>query len=214
MRKAAVILFAALFIACSIPINASAGPSDDIPTNAQGTGVHNTLVDLLVIADLVTTLESAGPFTVFAPTDQAFADAGIDPANFNTQEEIEVLTDILLYHVVSGEVESGDLSDGMSAPAVNTDPLLFSVNNAAVKVNDASVTTADVTSSNGVIHVIDQVLLPPVDVYVSNGSFTSPYYDFYTDSAGTNLLVDININRNYKFQRLNDTPNACILHWR
>ena len=92
MRKTAVVLFATLFIACSVPINASAGPGDDIPTNAQGTGVHNTLVDLLVKADLVTTLQGAGPFTVFAPTDQAFTDAGIDPANFNTQAEIDGLT--------------------------------------------------------------------------------------------------------------------------
>ena len=202
MRKTAVILFAALFIACSVPINASAGPSDDIPTNAQGTGVHNTLVDLLVKADLVTTLQGAGPFTVFAPTDQAFTDAGIDPANFNTQEEIDVLTDILLYHVVSGSVTSGDLSDGMSAAAVNNDPLLFSVNGADVKVNDASVTTADVTSSNGVIHVVDQVLLPPIDVYVSEGTFASPYYQFYSDDAGNSPLNEIDISRNHKFHRL------------
>ncbi len=202
MRKTAVILFAALLIACSVPINASAGPSDDIPTNAQNTGVHNTLVDLLVKADLVTTLQGAGPFTVFAPTDQAFIDAGIDPANFNTQEEIDVLTDILLYHVVSGDVTSGDLSDGMSSAAVNTDSLLFSVNGAEVKVNDASVTTADVTSSNGVIHVVDQVLLPPVDVYVSAGTFASPYYQFFSDDSGNTPLTEIDISRNHKFHRL------------
>ena len=160
------------------------------------------MVDLLVKADLVTTLQGAGPFTVFAPTDQAFTDAGIDPANFNTQEEIDVLTDILLYHVVSGDVTSGDLSDGMSAAAVNNDPLLFSVNGADVKVNDASVTTADVTSSNGVIHVVDQVLLPPIDVYVSEGTFASPYYEFYSDDAGNSPLNEIDISRNHKFHRL------------
>ena len=210
MRKTAVILFAALFIACSVPINASAGPDDDIPTNAQNTGVHNTLVDLLVKADLVTTLQGAGPFTVFAPTDQAFSDAGIAPGDFNTQKEIDVLADILLYHVVFGEVYSGDLTDGMDAFTANDDPVIFSVTSTEVRVNDAKVTTADVTSSNGVIHVIDEVLLPPVDVYVSSGSFSSPYYDFFTDSTGTDPLNNIDITQNYKFQRLNDASSHAF----
>ena len=113
MRKNAVCLIMILFMASSLPINASAGPTDDIPTNAQGTGVHDTLVDLLVKADLVTTLSGTGPFTVFAPTDTAFADAGIVPADFNTQEEIDALSEILLYHVVSGEVLSSAVTDCM-----------------------------------------------------------------------------------------------------
>ena len=82
----------------TMPI-AMADSSEDIPTNATNTGVHDTLVDALVQADLVSTLQGDGPFTVFAPTDQAFADAGIDLSTFDTDEEIAVLTDILLYHV-------------------------------------------------------------------------------------------------------------------
>ena len=122
MRKNVVCLMMILLMASSLPINASAGPSDDIPTNAQNTGVHDTLVDLLVKADLVTTLSGTGPFTVFAPTDTAFANAGINPADFNTQEEIDALSEILLYHVVSGDVPSSAVTDCMSADSVNGNP--------------------------------------------------------------------------------------------
>jgi len=141
-------------------------PADlqDIPTIAQGTGVHDSLVAALTKADLVSTLQGDGPFTVFAPTDQAFTDAGIDLNSFDTPEEIDTLKDILLYHVVSGSVLSTDLTDGMAATAINTDDLTFSVNADGVKVNDASVSSADVIASNGVIHVIDKVLKPPVDL--------------------------------------------------
>jgi uncharacterized surface protein with fasciclin (FAS1) repeats len=124
-------------------------------------------VAALTQADLVTTLQGTGPFTVFAPTDQAFADAGIDLTTFDTDEENATLVDILTYHVVSGKVMSTDLTDGMEAAALNQDTLTFSVSSSEVKVNDAVVTLADVESSNGVIHVIDKVLMPPADpVYV------------------------------------------------
>jgi uncharacterized surface protein with fasciclin (FAS1) repeats len=145
----------------------TADANDDIPTNAAGTGIHDSLVAALTQADLVTTLQGTGPFTVFAPTDQAFADAGIDLTTFDTDEENATLVDILTYHVVSGKVMSTDLTDGMEAAALNQDTLTFSVSSSEVKVNDAVVTLADVESSNGVIHVIDKVLMPPADpVYV------------------------------------------------
>ena len=75
MRKTAVYLMLTLLLASSIPLIASAGPNDDIPTNAAGTGVHDTLVDAVVQAELLATLQGSGPFTLFAPTDQAFIDA-------------------------------------------------------------------------------------------------------------------------------------------
>ncbi|MBL6891296.1 MAG: fasciclin domain-containing protein [Candidatus Poseidoniaceae archaeon] len=159
-------------MASSLPINTSAGPSDDIPTNAQGTGVHDTLVELLTKADLVTTLQGTGPFTVFAPTDTAFANAGIDPANFNTQPEIDALTDILLYHVVSGEVPSSAVTDGMLATMVNGDKIKLEVSNGVVTLDGATVTSADVQASNGIIHVIDSVLTPPVDIPATAQSTT------------------------------------------
>jgi plastocyanin len=117
----------------------------------------------LAQANLVATLQGTGPFTVFAPTDQAFADAGIDLTTFDTDEENATLVDILTYHVVSGKVMSTDLTDGMEASALNQDTLIFTISDTEVKVNDVVVTLADVDTSNGVIHVIDKVLMPPAD---------------------------------------------------
>ena len=109
--------------------------------------------------------ERDGPFTVFAPTDDAFAAAGIDLTTFDTDEENATLSDILLYHVVSGSVSASDVTDGMNAEALNGDDLSFTVSSdGTVMVNGATVTSADVMASNGVIHVIDTVLMPPADL--------------------------------------------------
>ena len=137
-------------------------PSDtpnDIPRTAQCTGIHNSLVAGVIQADLLPTLQGPGPFTVFAPTDQAFIDAGIDLAALNTPEGKATLSDILLYHVVSGEVPSSAVTECLAATAVNGQSLSFTVGD-GVMVNDANVTLADVNTSNGVIHVIDKVLTP------------------------------------------------------
>ena len=153
----------ALLVIASLLVTpvAVADENDDIPTNAQNTGVHDSLVAALTHANLVTTLQGDGPFTVFAPTDQAFQDAGIDLSTFDTDEENATLTDILLYHVLSGSVNSSQVTDGMSAVMVNGDKASFTVADGAVMVGDANVTIADVSSSNGIIHVIDKVLMPP-----------------------------------------------------
>ncbi|MGB0378620.1 MAG: fasciclin domain-containing protein, partial [Poseidonia sp.] len=132
---------------------------NDIPRTAQCTGVHNSLVSAVVQAELLETLQGTGPFTLFAPTDQAFADAGIDLAALDTLEGKQALTDILLYHVVAGNVPSTALSECMTAEAVNGQSLSFTVGD-SVMVNDATVSIADVNTSNGVIHVIDTVLMP------------------------------------------------------
>ena len=158
-RKAwiALIMTACLFTSPLVVADAN----EDIPTNASNTGVHDSLVAALVQADLVSTLQGDGPFTVFAPTDQAFADAGIDLSAFDTAEEIAALTDILLYHVFSGAVNAADVTDGLTVAMVNGDDATFTVTDGTVMVGDATVTTADVMASNGVIHVIDKVLMPP-----------------------------------------------------
>ena len=135
----------------------------DIPTTAQSTGVHDSLVAAVIQADLLTTLQSEGPFTVFAPTDQAFTDAGINLSSLDNDEGKSILSDILLYHVLSGSVQSSEVTDGLTATAVNGDILTFAVGD-SVMVNDATVTTPDVMASNGVIHVIDKVLIPPADL--------------------------------------------------
>jgi len=154
----------ALLLASSIPLNVSADASEDIPTNAAATGVHDSLVAALSHAGLVATLQGNGPFTVFAPTDQAFTNAGIDLADFDTPEKNATLSDILLHHVVSGEVPASAVTDGMLATMVNGDKVKFGVSNGIVTVGGATVTTADVQASNGIIHVIDTVLMPPVDI--------------------------------------------------
>jgi len=164
MKTTAVYLMLALLLASSIPLNVSADASEDIPTNAAATGVHDSLVAALSHAGLVTTLQGNGPFTVFAPTDQAFSDAGIDLADFDTPEKNATLSDILLHHVVSGEVPASAVTDGMLATMVNGDKVKFGVSNGIVTVGGATVTTADVQASNGIIHVIDTVLMPPVDI--------------------------------------------------
>ena len=164
MKKIAVYLMLTLLVASSLPLNVSADSSQDIPTNAAATGVHDSLVAALTHAGLVATLQGTGPFTVFAPTDQAFADAGIDLADFDTPEENATLSDILLHHVYSGTVYSSDLTDGMLATMVNGDNVKFGVSATTVTVGTATVTTADVQASNGVIHIIDTVLIPPVDI--------------------------------------------------
>ena len=205
MKRALATLILASLLISTFPIGVSAGATDDIPTNASATGEHDTLVAALTHAGLVSTLQGNGPFTVFAPTDQAFIDAGIDLSTFDTDDENATLTDILLYHVVSGKVMSTDLSDRTTADAVNGDKVSFSVTASEVKVNNALVTGADVESSNGVIHVIDKVLMPPVDVFVGDGSMAgAPYYQFYSDAAGSNEITEIDTSKNYNFQRLNN----------
>ena len=164
MRKIVVFLMLTMLVASSLPLNVSAYPAEYIPANAAATGIHDSLVAALAHAGLVATLQGTGPFTVFAPTDQAFADAGIILDDFDTPEENATLSNILLHHVLAGEVASSDVKDGMMATMVNGDKVKFSVANGQVTVSGALVTMADVQASNGVIHVIDAILTPPVDI--------------------------------------------------
>ena len=139
---------------------------NDLPRTAQCTGVHNSLVAAVIQAELLVTLQGEGPFTLFAPTDQAFADAGIDLAALDTPEGKAALTDILLHHVYSGAVMSANITDGMVVQMVNGDNITLTVTtgmSASVRIGNATVTGADVMTSNGIIHVIDKVLMPPAE---------------------------------------------------
>ncbi len=132
----------------------------DIVDTAADAGSFTTLLAAAEAAGLVETLKGEGPFTVFAPTDDAFA--ALPEGTVETllmPENKDQLVDILTYHVVSGAVMSGDLSDGMEAEAVNGGTLTI-MTEGGVMVNEANVVTADIEASNGVIHVIDAVLLP------------------------------------------------------
>lgn len=133
--------------------------SMDIVDTAVEAGNFTTLVAAVEAAGLVDTLKGEGPFTVFAPTDEAFA-ALPEGTVEGLLEDPEALAAILTYHVVPGAVMSGDLSDGMTATTVNGADVTISVGD-SVMVNDATVTTVDIEASNGVIHVIDAVIMPP-----------------------------------------------------
>jgi uncharacterized surface protein with fasciclin (FAS1) repeats len=135
----------------------------DIVTLAGETESLSTLVTALQAADLVGTLQGAGPFTVFAPTNEAFAALPAGTLeDLLKPENKDKLIAILTYHVISGEVMSTDLTDGMTAATVNGAEVTINTANGA-QVNGANVVTADVDASNGVVHVIDQVILPPTE---------------------------------------------------
>ena len=131
-------------------------PTEDIVDKAISFNPDefNSLVAAVVQADLVGTLKSEGPFTVFAPTDAAFAALGVDIASLSKED----LTNILLYHVVPATVFSSDLSEG-SVETASGARIMVSLDG-GVKINDSNVIIADVQTTNGVIHVIDKVLLP------------------------------------------------------
>ncbi len=124
-------------------------------------GSFKTLVAAVAAADLVATLSGPGPFTVFAPVDAAFAalPAGTVESLVSPENKGK-LTGILTYHVVAGKVLSSDLSDGMKAKTVNGAEITITIADGKVKVNGAQVVLADVATSNGVIHVIDTVVVP------------------------------------------------------
>jgi len=163
MNRALTLLMIACLSLSTVAFGVSADETKDIPANAEATGSHDSLVAALAHAGLVETLQGDGPFTVFAPTDAAFEAAGIDLSTFDTEAENETLSDILLYHVISGAVDAANVTDGMVATMVNGDNATFAVTNETVMINDANVTTQDVAASNGIIHIIDKVLLPPVE---------------------------------------------------
>jgi len=136
------------------------GHSKDIVDTAVAAGSFNTLAAALTAAGLVDTLKGDGPFTVFAPTDDAFA--ALPEGTVETllkPENKDQLTAILTYHVVPGSVMSTDLADGMMAATVQGGEIKVDLTD-GVKINDATVTAADIKASNGVIHVIDKVIMP------------------------------------------------------
>ncbi len=135
----------------------------DIVDTAIGAGTFNTMVAAVQAAGIEDTLRSAGPFTVLAPTDDAFAALGTDTINALLADP-DTLADILLYHVISGAVTSDVVVTLDSATMANGDDITIEVVDGQVVINDvATVTTVDIMASNGVIHVIDAVLLPPAD---------------------------------------------------
>lgn len=136
----------------------------DIVDVAVSTKFLSTLVDAVKAGDLVGTLKGDGPFTVFAPTNEAFA--ALPDGTLETllmPKNRDRLIEILTYHVVAGKVLSSDLSDGMKAKTVEGSDIIVHINDSGVKINDANVAAADIMASNGVVHVIDRVIIPPME---------------------------------------------------
>lgn len=128
---------------------------------AVGSADHTTLVAAVSAAGLVETLSGTGPFTVFAPTNAAFA--ALPAGTVDTllkPESKDQLTGVLTYHVVSGNVMAADLSDGQIVKTLNGQDLTVSIKDGKVMINGANVIAADLKGSNGVVHVLDAVLLP------------------------------------------------------
>ena len=161
--KRALTLLALLIAISGVSVRAAdQKPSKDIIETAVAAGQFDTLVKAVQAADLVDTLKGAGPFTVFAPTDTAFAKlpAGTLEGLLKPENK-EKLKAILLYHVVAGEVTAKQVVKLHSAKTVGGQELRIKTTGGKVTVNDATMLKADVMATNGVIHVIDTVLLPP-----------------------------------------------------
>ena len=146
-------------ISFALPVHAM---DKDIVDTAVGAGSFTTLVAAVQAAGLVETLKGPGPFTVFAPTDAAFAALPAGTVeDLLKPENKDKLAAILTYHVVPGKVMSTDLTEGMKAATVQGGEVTITLDGGA-KVNGAVISAADVAASNGVIHVIDSVILPPM----------------------------------------------------
>ena len=135
--------------------------SNTVVDIAVGSPDHTTLVTAVTTAGLVETLSGTGPFTVFAPTNAAFAALPAGTVeNLLKPENKEKLTSILTYHVVAGNVLSGQLTDGQKVATLNGQELTVAIKNGVVTINGIKVTTADLEGSNGVVHVVEGVILP------------------------------------------------------
>jgi uncharacterized surface protein with fasciclin (FAS1) repeats len=185
----------ALFVTTIAP--AAAAPAyqadKDIVDIAVEDGRFTTLVAALTAADLVDTLKSDGPFTVFAPTDDAFAklpDGTIDAL----LADIPALTDILLYHVVPGKVMAADVVNLTAADTAQGQSIAIKVENGNVMINDAQVIITDIEATNGVIHVIDTVIVPPAEVaepttLPESGGVLAPNAMLFLVAAGAFLFL-------------------------
>jgi len=159
LLSTAVVASTLLFSAPENAHQQDSEPTMNIVETAIGAGSFNTLVAAVQAAGLVETLSGEGPFTVFAPTDEAFAQIPEDQLNALLADK-EALTAVLTYHVVAGKVLASDVVSLSSAATVNGQSVSIKVMDGAVMIDDAHVVTTDIEATNGVIHVIDKVILP------------------------------------------------------
>ena len=162
MKKKMIAGLVAAMAITGAAANISATADKNIVDTAVAAGSFKTLAKALAAADLVGTLKGPGPFTVFAPTDEAFAKLPAGTLdNLLKPENKAMLVRVLTYHVVPGKVMAADVVKISSTKAVSGDALNMKVSGGNVMVGKARVVKTDIAASNGVIHVVDHVLLPP-----------------------------------------------------
>ena len=189
MKKTVVfsLLAALLIAACApapqqaveptpMPEEAMEEPMPDLVDVAVEAGSFSTLVAAVQAAGLEEALRGEGPFTVFAPSDEAFAKLPEGTVEALLEDPQGQLSRILLYHVIPGKVMAADVTDGLTAETLRGAEVSFSVMDGKVMINDAEIVATDIEAANGVIHLIDSVILPPadiVDVAAEAGSFST-----------------------------------------
>lgn len=180
MKKLTAMIIALVFLFNVIPV--AAAPTQNIVEIASGDPNFSVLVEAVVAAGLDDELSGPGPLTVFAPTNAAFtallADLGVSKAELLAHPD---LADVLLYHVLSGKVMSTDLIDDQQVTTLQGEKVVIDLTPTTPTVNDAEITAVDIEATNGVIHVIDKVLVPAsfgapenniVDIALSNPDFS------------------------------------------
>ena len=175
MKKSLVFVlllsFSLIVAACATPAPAPTPVAAPAPTEAPemknivetaiAAGSFNTLVAAVSAAGLADTLSGEGPFTVFAPTDEAFAALPAGTVDALLADPTGDLTQILLYHVLGMKAMAADVTDGLEVETLQGSTVKFSIKDGNVMINDAMIIAFDVEASNGVIHVIDAVIMPP-----------------------------------------------------
>lgn len=156
-------MFSRFATVAALALTLSAAPAmaqqKDIVDTAVGAGMFTTLAKALTVAGLIDTLKGPGPFTVFAPTDEAFAKVPKATLDALLADKAK-LTQVLTYHVVAGKVMAADVVKLKAAKTVQGSSATVTVNGSNVKIDDANVIKTDIAASNGVIHVIDAVIMP------------------------------------------------------
>ncbi len=168
---------------------APAATTNDIVATAIGAGQFKTLVAAVQAAGLVEALQGAGPFTVFAPTDAAFAKLPAGTVE-GLLKDPTALANILLYHVIAGEVKAAAVTDGLTAKTLQGANVAFKVSGGTVMINDANIVATDVMASNGVIHVIDTVILPPAAPATAAAAMTNGFTNL-PDGATISGTVEV-----------------------
>ena len=180
---------------CSVGLHAENGMVGQIIVNPSSTTVvdiivgsedHNTLETAVIAAGLVDALSGEGPFTVFAPTDAAF-DALPEGTLDAVLADMDLLTSILTHHVASGSVMSTDLSDGMMVTTLNGTELMVTINDNGVMIDNAMVTVADIMADNGVVHVINAVLIPEESSIEDSYNMQNDNYMYSVDILGKKI---------------------------